>query len=58
METKTQNRQINEDIYVFDVRYSDSYNPELMKEKNRTFRYIVDADGKEKIVVVEEKDKK
>lgn len=43
-------------IRVMDIRYDNSYNPEKMKGKNRDYRFIIDGDGKEKIVVEEEID--
>ncbi len=37
-----------------DIRYTDkAYNPEGINS-NRTYRYIIDGDGKERIVVEEE----
>jgi len=37
-----------------DIRYTDqAYNPEGINS-NRTYRYIIDGDGKEKIMVEEE----
>lgn len=37
-----------------DIRYTDeSYNPEGIDNK-RTYRYIIDGDGKEKLMIEEE----
>ena len=44
----------DERVYIMDIRYKDSYNPEAVPDKKRHYRYIVDADGKEKLIVYEE----
>lgn len=54
---KKMNSQKNDvNIYVMDIKYTDSYNPEHKSNRKREFRYIIDGDGKEKLVVYEEKD--
>lgn len=44
----------NERVYIMDIRYTNSYNPEAIPTKKRECRYIVDVDGKEKLLVYEE----
>lgn len=33
-----------------DIKYTNSYNPEAVELSKKTYRYIVDGDGKEMLV--------
>jgi hypothetical protein len=41
-------------IQFKDIVYTDTYNPEDVKQTNRTYRYIVDTQGVERLCVEEE----
>lgn len=49
-------------IYLMDLKYSSgapAYNPEGIKQNKRTeYRYIVDGEGREKLMVTEIYDRK
>lgn len=45
-------------VYFTDIHYTDTYNPEQVKQKKREYRYVIDGDGKERLCVIEEIEEK
>lgn len=40
----------NTELRIMDIKYTNSYNPESVELSKKTYRYIVDGDGKEMLV--------